>query len=120
MRRRGEIGTYLNQSQWEAWFASYQSYMTNMSKLAEKLGVDLLLIGTELTATEPQDGCAQLHVSRRAAYKYRLWNETIENAIRPHFSGVIAYGANHPVGEFQTWWQVHCFVCNVLTRVAAA
>lgn len=38
--------------------------MANMSQLATKLGVDLLLVGTELTATEAQAAYALLYTPR--------------------------------------------------------
>jgi hypothetical protein len=87
---RGEIGMYFTPSQWQQWFASYTNYMLNMSALAAAEDVDLLIIGTELTATEAQTS---------------LWLSVI-SSVRNHsaFRGQLVYGANHPTNQFSSWW----------------
>lgn len=45
---------YFNASQWDEWFSSYQSYIVEMATVAEESSCDFFIVGTELTATEPQ------------------------------------------------------------------
>lgn len=84
---RGEIGLNFQQSQWDTWFASYQSFIYLVSKLAASLDTDLLIIGTELSVTESQ---------------VDLWRSTIQG-IRQIFSGPLVYGANWSPFNV-SWW----------------
>jgi hypothetical protein len=93
---RGQIGQGFIQTQWDDWFYSYTQYMKLMASTAESLGVDLLIVGTELSETEAQES---------------HWRQVIA-AIRKKYSGAIVYGANHGgIGwDNVKWWDAVDFI----------
>lgn len=93
---RGQIGQGFTETQWNHWFDSYNQYMKFMASTAEELGIDLLIIGTELSATESQEA---------------HWRQVI-SSIRKKFYGAITYGANHgDIGwDNVKWWDAVDFI----------
>lgn len=73
---RGDI-SFDNESDWMAWFGSYDSYITHMADFAETNGVDMLVIGTELERTVHRDE----------------WYDIISN-VKNKFTGELTYSAN--------------------------
>jgi hypothetical protein len=86
---RGEIGQTFTPAQWTAWFKSYDKFMLRYAELAQSLGVQQLVVGTELQE-------ASSHASN--------WVSLV-NAIRVKFKGSLTYGANwNYEAENITWW----------------
>ncbi len=90
---RGYI-TFTNESDWTAWFASYQSFITYYLDMAETLGVEGFIIGTELVGTE---------------HRETNWRSNVTLG-RSRFSGLISYGANHDSYAAVTWWDAVDFI----------
>ncbi|MGH3732113.1 MAG: glycoside hydrolase family 113 [Acidimicrobiales bacterium] len=86
---RGTIGTTFTPAQWSAWFGSYRTFISHYATLAQSLGVQQLVIGTELTQ-------ASSHAPQ--------WRSLI-STVRSAFSGSLTYAANYG-SEVQdiTWW----------------
>lgn len=74
---RGEIA-FSSEADWEAWFTSYEAYLTHYAELARREGVDLFSVGVEL------EGSVQ---------RERPWRELI-SGIRRVFRGPLTYSAN--------------------------
>jgi len=88
---RGTIGQSFTSQQWTEWFSSYRTFIDHYADLAQRLGVEQLVVGTELTM-------ASTHA--------RPWESLVAD-IRGRFSGSLTYAANHG-GEEEaiTWWNV--------------
>lgn len=86
---RGTIGTTFTPAQWTAWFASYRTFIAHYATLAQHLGVQQFVVGTELTE-------ASLHAGE--------WKSMV-STVRSQFSGSLTYAANFD-SEVQaiTWW----------------
>lgn len=95
-RWRGEIGVgFENNSQWQKWFSSYWKFTAPYIELAQNLGVEMICVGNELTATENRE---------------QEWREII-TAARKKYSGQLVYGANWwPGVENVSWWQELDFI----------
>jgi hypothetical protein len=86
---RGEIGTTFTPAEWTAWFKSYDKFMLRYAVLAQSLGVQQLVVGTELQQ-------ASSHASN--------WVSLV-NAIRGKFKGSLTYAANWSYeAQNITWW----------------
>ena len=94
---RGHIGTaFTTEDQWQAWFTSYQGFISGYASFAEEAGVDLLVIGVELGST---------------THREQDWRGIVEG-VRRLFTGPITYaslsstGAPPPHGEEEriVWW----------------
>jgi hypothetical protein len=73
-----KIGTgFTSEEQWQAWFASYQRFITHYATLARDAGADMFLIGQELTGT----------VHREADWR------RIAQEVRQIYNGPIIYEA---------------------------
>lgn len=91
----GHIGQGFSDEQWESWFKSYQTFITDYAKLAEEYDVDMLSIGTELVST---------------THREKNWRETAK-AVREVYHGLITYSETPLYGRpwFEsikqiTWW----------------
>lgn len=51
---RGDIGQYFNATEWDVWFASYESLLAPWIAMAQRLGVEGFCLGAELSSTESQ------------------------------------------------------------------
>jgi hypothetical protein len=87
---RGQIGeAFTTQAEWEAWFASYRTYIEHYADLAETYGADQFCAGTELIGT---------------TYRSDDWRAVV-GGIRARYSGPIIYASNHSGEETSvTWW----------------
>ena len=79
-----------DEASWAAWFASYRKFILHYARLAERLDIELLCIGTEL------------HLS--AVKRERDWRQLIAT-IRQVYSGKLVYAANwdRAFAEIQFW-----------------
>lgn len=91
---RGQIGAEFNRTQWDLWFEAYSAYIAHMCTVAQELEVDIVNIGTELTATQGQESS---------------WRNTIA-LCRKVFHGPIVYGANHGDAHTIGWWDALDFI----------
>jgi hypothetical protein len=86
---RGTIGEAFTPAQWTTWFASYRAFISHYATLAQHLGVQQFVVGTELTD-------ASLHAPE--------WKSLI-STVRSKFSGSLTYAANYGSEvEGITWW----------------
>ena len=68
-----------DEDSWQAWFASYETFILHYARLAEELGIEALAVGTELRETvrrRPED-----------------WRRMI-GAVRAVYGGQLTYAAN--------------------------
>lgn len=91
---RGEINPKEGKA-WDAWFASYQTWIVHYAKLAERTGVDVLTVGVELD-----------HTARRFEDK---WRELLRR-VREVFSGKLVYSANWDRVNEVSWWDALDFI----------
>ena len=82
---------------WPEWFESYRDMMRHYAHLAERTGVDLLVVGSELVSTEGQ---------------LAEWTKTIQ-MIRGQYRGMLTYSSNwdHYV-DIQFWDQLDIIGMN--------
>ena len=74
----------------EAWFSSYDSFITRYAEIAARTKVELFAVGTELTGTS----------SDRDS-----WLEVVKN-VRAHYQGPIVYAANFDEYHAVSFWDV--------------
>jgi hypothetical protein len=84
---RGEIA-FRSESDWRAWFQSYQAFILHYAALAEEERVSLFSVGVELDATRHREAD---------------WREII-GAVRAHYAGPLVYAANWGRERDITWW----------------
>ncbi len=75
---RGDIG-FQNQADWQEWFSQYLNFILHYAKLADKTGVELFCIGTELSFASTQTS---------------FWQKDIITQVRKAYSGKLTYAAN--------------------------
>lgn len=68
-----------NDADWDAWFASYREFLLHYARLAERLDIDALAVGTEL--------------HRTATARPQAWRDLIAQ-VRAVYSGQLTYAAN--------------------------
>ncbi len=68
-----------NEGDWDAWFASYREFLVHYARLAERLGIEALAVGTEL--------------HRAALARPASWRALIAR-VREVYSGELTYAAN--------------------------
>lgn len=85
---RGETGQSFTDSEWNAWFSSYQDLIDHYAQLAQAHSVDQFCVGTELSASEG-----------RAAN----WRAVI-TGVRSRYAGPLIYAANHGDETNVAWW----------------
>lgn len=78
---RGSIGEFFTEPQWDSWFASYSTMMLANAVLAEKHGVEVLIVAAELWA-------AMLHKTNAGRWR------KLAAHIRTVYSGKLAVAAN--------------------------
>jgi hypothetical protein len=81
--------TFDNEDSWNAWFASYTLFIQHYAELAQQLGVEYFVVGTELQGTYQRDA---------------QWRQVIQS-IRQLYKGPLTYAAT-PGNEVTklTWW----------------
>lgn len=92
----GEIGKFFNDSQWNAWFSSYQDMIKSVAAAGKE--ADALNLGTELTLTQVRE---------------RNWRDVIATA-RGIFPGTLTYGANHNDEASVQFWDALDWIGNNL------
>ncbi len=86
---RADIG-FQNEADWQAWFSQYRDFILHYARLAEKTGVDLFCVGTELA-----------FASAKASY----WQEDIIPKVRQAYLGEITYAANWDEYQKVGFWR---------------
>ena len=81
---RGKISP----SNWDAWWEDYTNYIMRYTNIAEKSGVEVMMIGSELLSTEKQAD---------------RWRSLIKR-VRKSYKGKISYSANWDHYRPIKWW----------------
>lgn len=116
-----------NEKDWAAWFARYEEFILHYARLAERLGMETLCVGTELEGTSRRtDDWRRIIKAVRAVYRGRLtyaanWSgefEHVEFWDDLDYIGVQAYfplsdRAEASVDELIAGWRPH------VARIAA-
>ncbi|MFH1239081.1 MAG: hypothetical protein V1653_03105 [bacterium] len=76
---RGSI-EFDTEDNWRAWFGSYTQFIVHYAQLAQEQGVEMVCIGTELTAA--------------ATLRPDLWKEEVIKSVRQVYKGPLTYAAN--------------------------
>lgn len=74
--------------QWGPWFAAYTAFQTHFAALAQDAGVELLILGCEMTQTEHREA---------------EWRALIA-AVRSVYDGPLAYNCDKYGEEYVPWW----------------
>tara|TARA_R110002096_G_scaffold384301_2_gene578232 strand:+ start:495 stop:1550 length:1056 start_codon:yes stop_codon:yes gene_type:complete len=83
----GEIAMS-NEKDWNLWFDNYKDFILYYARIAEKQGIPILCIGTEL---------------EKASLKEKKWREIIQ-AIREVYTGKLTYAANFTEYQKVNFW----------------
>ncbi|WP_244874479.1 glycoside hydrolase family 113 [Cyclobacterium marinum] len=83
----GEIAMS-NEKDWDLWFDNYKDFILYYARIAEKQGIPILCIGTEL---------------EKASHKEKKWREII-HAIREVYTGKLTYAANFTEYQKVNFW----------------
>ena len=85
-----------NEADWQRWSSTYRNFMMHYARLAERIGADVLCIGTELASTVRQ--------------RPDFWRGLIRD-VRAVYSGKLTYGANwYKEYEEVTFWDELDFI----------
>ncbi|MFH1783890.1 MAG: hypothetical protein ABH868_03215 [bacterium] len=76
---RGSI-EFDTEEDWQTWFDSYTAFMTHYGRLAQENGVEMICIGTELTAA--------------TTVRSDLWKDKVIKSVREVYQGPLTYAAN--------------------------
>ena len=76
---RGDIACN-SEPEWQKWFEGYRDFMLHYARMAQEHNVEMLCIGTELTAI--------------ATIRGNMWKEIIIKPIREAYKGPLIYAAN--------------------------
>jgi hypothetical protein len=96
------IGTaFTNETQWQAWFASYREQTNHYASFAQEAGVDMFYIGCELPGT---------------SHREDDWRQVVKE-VRERFKGPISYDSvfwGNPTPEYQSirWWDAVDYICT--------
>jgi len=86
---RFNIGFGADEAAWSAWFASYTDFITHYAELANELGVDYFIVGTELGST---------------THRFDDWRAVISQ-VRSVYAGPLTYAALTYFEPLQiAWW----------------
>ncbi len=77
-----------NEEDWKTWFENYQAFILDYAKLAEKINMPMLCVGTELEKTSQRD---------------KEWRAIIAE-VRKVYSGKITYAANFTEFDKVKFW----------------
>jgi hypothetical protein len=92
-RWRGEI-SFESESDWTAWFDSYERFITHYARIAAREGSGLFFVGTEL---------------ERTVFREQQWREVIAS-VREVFWGALTYSANWDGYESVPFWDALDYV----------
>lgn len=76
------------ESKWGPWFAGYTAFQTHFAALARQAGIELLILGCEMTQTEHREA---------------EWRALIAS-VRSVYDGAIAYNCDKYGEEYVPWW----------------
>jgi len=81
--------TFDNEDSWNAWFASYTLFIQHYARLAQELGVEYFVVGTELQGTYKREA---------------QWRQVIQS-VRQIYKGPLTYAAmtDDEISNI-TWW----------------
>jgi hypothetical protein len=85
---RGEIG-FEEDSDWQRWFDSYERWILHYADMAQRLGVDTLVVGVEFRSSQKS------HED--------LWRALV-GEVRKRFQGKLTYSANWDDAAELPWW----------------
>lgn len=74
--------------QWAGWFAAYRAFQLHFARLAGQAGVDLLILGCEMTQTE---------------HREQEWRQLI-SAVRGVYAGPLSYNCDKYGEDHIPWW----------------
>jgi hypothetical protein len=86
--REGEWRGKIAPSNWEDWWEDYENYVLHYAWIAESIGTDIFVIGSELVSTEDQAD---------------RWRGLIRS-VRGAYRGCLSYSANWDHYATITWW----------------
>lgn len=114
---RSDIG-FSKETDWQAWFKSYQKFILRYAKIAEKMNVELFCVGTELEFTTQRTDLWRAVIAEvRKTYKGKLvyaanWDEysKVEFWKDLDFVGIdayfpLSYVSNPSLDELKKGWQ---------------
>lgn len=86
---RSEINFGQDTAAWQAWFASYTRFITHYARLAQEVGAEYFVVGTELAGTVDQT---------------EQWRKII-GSVRQIYKGSLTYAALSYREEYRiSWW----------------
>lgn len=97
-----QIGSaFTNETQWQAWFASYREHINHYASLAQEAGADMFYVGSELPGT---------------THREDDWRQTVRE-VRERFKGPISYDSvawGNPTAEYKRikWWDAVDYICT--------
>lgn len=104
-----QIGTaFTDDTQWQAWFASYREHINHYASFAREAGVDMFYVGSELPGT---------------TYREDDWRQVVKE-VRERFKGPISYDSvawgsptiahGDPTAEYKRikWWDALDYICT--------
>lgn len=93
-RVRGDEGFVESRANWTGWFKGYQRELLHYARLAQRCGVTLFSVGSELSSTEGQT---------------ERWKSVVA-AVRKAFAGELTYSANWDHYEEVAIWPLVDFI----------
>jgi hypothetical protein len=102
-----QIGWFFDESQWQAWFASYREQVNHYASLSQDAGADMFYVGSELPGT---------------THREDDWRRIVRE-VRERFKGPISYDSlggltglpNHEVEQIQ-WWDAVDYIATDFWR----
>ena len=85
---RGEID-FDKPDNWKRWFDSYERWILHYAEMAQRLGVDALVVGVEFRSSQ-------------TSFEQR-WRKLVSN-VRERFDGKLTYSANWDDAAELPWW----------------
>lgn len=75
------------ETKWSGWFASYRAFQLHFARLAQQAGVELLILGCEMTQTE---------------HREQEWRQLIAS-VREVYTGALSYNCDKYGEEYVSW-----------------
>lgn len=85
---RSDIG-FSSEADWQKWFDEYKSFIRHYARIANRLGVDIFCVGTELSFTTQRDD---------------KWKEVIAS-VRRDYKGSLVYAASRENFKYIRFWE---------------
>ena len=84
------------ETKWSGWFASYRAFQLHFARLAQQAGVELLILGCEMTQTE---------------HREQEWRQLIAS-VREVYTGALSYNCDKYGEEYVSWWDALDVICS--------